>query len=448
MQETNDTIVAISTPPGRGAIAVVRMSGPESRNILARSFKGKTNPNNFKSHSIYLGKITSDTEVIDEVLISAFIAPHSYTGEDVIEIACHGGPFVAQEILHEMLRGGARLAQKGEFTLRAFLNNRMDLTKAEAVIDLIDAKTHHSREAAINQLEGKLYEAIKKILDKITELRSELELDLDFSDQGLEYSTKRHIVEELKEIKRELNSLIKTADEGMILNEGYKVAIVGEPNAGKSSLFNKIIENERAIVTQIPGTTRDYIEENIALEGYLIRLFDTAGIQETEDVLEKAGIERSFRVVANANLILRVHDITQTGQHPTMMDTYGKDIIEVFNKIDLLDISKRPIRDDALFVSALTGQGVDVLKKKIVDKIDLKNYDISEGMIANARQLAAAKISLSAINQAIKTAKEERGIEFVAFDLRDASEALEEIIGKVTSDEIINSIFERFCVGK
>jgi tRNA modification GTPase len=448
MQETNDTIVAISTPPGRGAIAVVRMSGPESRNILARSFKGKTNPNNFKSHSIYLGKITSDTEIIDEVLISAFIAPHSYTGEDVIEIACHGGPFVAQEILHEMLRGGARLAQKGEFTLRAFLNNRMDLTKAEAVIDLIDAKTHHSREAAINQLEGKLYEAIKKILDKITELRSELELDLDFSDQGLEYSTTRHIVEELKEIKRELNSLIKTADEGMILNEGYKVAIVGEPNAGKSSLFNKIIENERAIVTQIPGTTRDYIEENIALEGYLIRLFDTAGIQETEDVLEKAGIERSFRVVANANLILRVHDITQTDQHPTMMDTYGKDIIEVFNKIDLLDISKRPIRDDALFVSALTGQGVDVLKKKIVDKIDLKNYDISQGMIANARQLAAAKISLSAINQAIKTAKEERGIEFVAFDLRDASEALEEIIGKVTSDEIINSIFERFCVGK
>lgn len=448
MQKINDTIVAISTPPGIGGIAIIRMSGPESRKILARSFKGKTHPKNFKSHAIYFGKVTNGKEVIDEVLVSAFIAPRSYTGEDVVEISCHGGSFVAQEILQEMLRGGARMAERGEFTLRAFLNNKMDLTKAEAVIDLINAKTHHSRDAAINQLEGNLYKAIKKILDKITELRSELELDLDFSDQGLESHTTGYIVNELQKIKRELKSLIKTADEGMILNEGYKVAIAGDPNVGKSSLFNKIIENERAIVTDVPGTTRDYIEEDIALAGYLIKLFDTAGIHESKDILEKAGIERSFKVLDKANLTLWVYDITQAKPESVKVDIPGKDIVKVFNKIDLVDNGEMTEEDDTVFVSALTGAGIDTLKKKIVAKIDLKNYDISEGMIANSRQLAAAKRSLSAINQAIKTAKEERGIEFVAFDLRDASEALEEIIGKVTNDEIINSIFERFCVGK
>jgi tRNA modification GTPase len=448
MQKINDTIVAISTPPGIGGIAIIRMSGPESRKILARSFKGKTHPKNFKSHAIYFGKVTNGKEVIDEVLVSAFIAPRSYTGEDVVEISCHGGSFVAQEILQEMLRGGARMAERGEFTLRAFLNNKMDLTKAEAVIDLINAKTHHSRDAAINQLEGNLYKAIKKILDKITELRSELELDLDFSDQGLESHTTGYIVNELQKIKRELKSLIKTADEGMILNEGYKVAIAGDPNVGKSSLFNKIVENERAIVTDVPGTTRDYIEEDIALAGYLIKLFDTAGIHESKDILEKAGIERSFKVLDKANLTLWVYDITQAKPESVKVDIPGKDIVKVFNKIDLVDNGEMTEEDDTVFVSALTGAGIDTLKKKIVAKIDLKNYDISEGMIANSRQLAAAKRSLSAINQAIKTAKEERGIEFVAFDLRDASEALEEIIGKVTNDEIINSIFERFCVGK
>lgn len=448
MQKINDTIVAISTPPGIGGIAIIRMSGPESRKILARSFKGKTHPKNFKSHAIYFGKVTNGKEVIDEVLVSAFIAPRSYTGEDVVEISCHGGSFVAQEILQEMLRGGARMAERGEFTLRAFLNNKMDLTKAEAVIDLINAKTHHSRDAAINQLEGNLYKAIKNILDKITELRSELELDLDFSDQGLESHTTGYIVNELQKIKRELKSLIKTADEGMILNEGYKVAIAGDPNVGKSSLFNKIVENERAIVTDVPGTTRDYIEEDIALAGYLIKLFDTAGIHESKDILEKAGIERSFKVLDKANLTLWVYDITQAKPESVKVDIPGKDIVKVFNKIDLVDNGEMTEEDDTVFVSALTGAGIDTLKKKIVAKIDLKNYDISEGMIANSRQLAAAKRSLSAINQAIKTAKEERGIEFVAFDLRDASEALEEIIGKVTNDEIINSIFERFCVGK
>ncbi|MGC9337274.1 MAG: tRNA uridine-5-carboxymethylaminomethyl(34) synthesis GTPase MnmE [Candidatus Cloacimonadia bacterium] len=448
MQQNNDTIVAISTPPGIGGIAIIRMSGPESRDILARSFKGKTHPKNFKSHSIYFGKITNKKEVIDEVLVSAFIAPRSYTGEDVVEITCHGGSFVTHEILQQMLRGGARMAKKGEFTLRAFLNNKMDLTKAEAVIDLVNAKTHHSREASINQLQGKLYKSIKKILDKITDLRSELELDLDFSDQGIESHTTEYIVNKLQKTKRELKSLIKTADEGMILNTGYKVAITGKPNVGKSSLFNKIVENERAIVTNIPGTTRDYIEEDIALEGYLIKLFDTAGIQESKDILEKAGIERSFKITEEANLILWVSDITQTQPQSVRISRPEKDIIKVFNKIDLVDGREETDQDDTVFVSAITGAGIDLLKKKIVAKIDLKNYDIDKGMITNTRQLAAAKRSLCAITQAIKTAKQERGIEFIAFDLSDASEALEEIIGKVTSDKIINSIFERFCVGK
>jgi tRNA modification GTPase len=449
MQNQTDTIAAISTPPGIGGISVIRISGSESIQVLAKSYKGKITPKNFKTHSIYFGKIFDNNQLVDEVLVSVFIAPHSYTGEDVIEISCHGGNFVTQLILQIMLRNGARMALPGEFTQRAFLNGKMDLTEAEAVIDLIQAKTKHSQEAAIYQLEGKLYSSIQKILKRITLLRSEIELDIDFSDQGLEHKTKKEeLIKEFKDIKKEISLLVNTGDEGIILSEGYRIVIAGEPNAGKSSLFNKIIENERAIVTEIPGTTRDYIEEDIALKGYLIKLFDTAGLRESRNKIEKVGIEKSVDIIKKAHLILWVHDITLYKQFSIKEQLADKDIIEVFNKIDLVKVRKKPEKPNIAYVSALSGVGIGELKNKIIRRIDPGKYDISSGLISNTRQLAAAKKSLQSINQAIKTTQKKLGLEFIAFDLREASEALEEIIGKVTSDDIINSIFDRFCVGK
>ncbi|MEA3475499.1 MAG: tRNA uridine-5-carboxymethylaminomethyl(34) synthesis GTPase MnmE [Candidatus Cloacimonadota bacterium] len=448
MQSLTDTIVAISTPSGIGGISIIRISGENAINVLSKSYKGKIATKNFRTHSIYFGKIFDGNQLIDDVLVSVFIAPHSYTGEDVIEISCHGGNFVTQIILQIMLRNGARMALPGEFTKRAFLNGKMDLTEAEAVIDLIQAKTKHSQEAAIYQLEGKLYSAIKKILNEITELRSQLELDLDFSDQGLEYITTEGLLTQLKVIKKEISALVRNGNEGIILSEGYRIVIAGEPNAGKSSLFNKIVENERAIVTEIPGTTRDYIEEDIALKGYLIKLFDTAGLQESKDKIEKVGIEKSVDIIKQANLILWVRDITVHKQFSIKEQLTDKDIIEVFNKIDLVKRGKKSDSQNVVYISALSGEGISALKNKIIIRIDLGKYDISNGLISNTRQLAAAKKSLQAIKQAIKTTQKNLGLEFIAFDLREASEALEEIIGKVTSDNIINSIFDRFCVGK
>ena len=448
MLNQTDTIVAISTPPGIGGISIIRLSGEESIQVLSKSFKGKVPPTKFKNHSIYYGKIFDEEQLIDEVLISVFIAPQSYTGEDVIEINCHGGNFVTQQILQIMLRNGSRMALPGEFTRRAFLNGKMDLTEAEAVIDLIQAKTKHSQEAAIYQLEGKLYSSIKSILDRITGLRSEIELDLDFSDQGLEYKTKEEFISELREVKKEISLLVSTGSEGIILNEGYKVVVAGEPNAGKSSLFNKIVENERAIVTEIPGTTRDYIEEDIALKGYLVKLFDTAGMRKSEDRIEKVGIEKSFDIIKKAHLILWIHDITTSKHNLQKNQLKDKDVIKVLNKIDLVKNKKMSENPNVAFVSALSGKGISDLKNKIINRIDLGKYDISHGLISNTRQLVAAKKSLRAIRQAIKTTQKNLGLEFVAFDLREASEALEEIIGKVTSEKIINSIFDRFCVGK
>lgn len=448
MQNLTDTIVAISTPPGIGGISIIRISGENAINVLSKSYKGKIAPKDFKTHSIYFGKIFDNIQLVDEVLVSVFIAPHSYTGEDVIEISCHGGNFVTQLILQIMLRNGARMALPGEFTKRAFLNGKMDLTEAEAVIDLIQAKTKHSQEAAIYQLEGKLYSSIQKILERITLLRSEIELDIDFSDQGLEYKTEEELIKEFKDIKKEISLLVNTGDEGIILSEGYRIVIAGEPNAGKSSLFNKIIENERAIVTEIPGTTRDYIEEDIALKGYLIKLFDTAGMRKSKDEIEKVGIEKSVDIIKQAHLILWVHDITASKRFSIKKRLKDKDVIEVFNKIDLVKEKKKSDDPNIAFVSALSGEGISELKNKIIRRIDLGKYDISHGLISNTRQLAAAKKSLQSINQAIKITQKKLGLEFIAFDLREASEALEEIIGKVTSEDIINSIFARFCVGK
>ena len=442
----NDTIAAVSTPPGIGGISIIRISGSECLQVLQKIFTTSTKPEEMQSHHIYYGKIYDEKALIDEVLVSVFKKPNSFTGEDVLEISCHGGSFVTQRVLQTIMKNGARHAVKGEFTKRAFLNGKIDLTEAEAVIDLIHASTKHSLESALFQLEGKLHHAIKLILDDISTIRTEIEMDIDFSDQGLEYKKQEEYLKDLIEIKSKIGKLVNTAQEGMILHDGYRVVIAGPPNAGKSSVFNRIIENERAIVTEIPGTTRDYIEEDIALEGYLVKIFDTAGLRERADEIERFGIEKAYKILKYAHLILWIEDCT-VSRETSIPSFEGAKLISVLNKSDLIE-KKEVEAEESIFVSAKTGNGIQELKHKIIDNIDVSKYDLSDGLITNSRQLSAAEKSLNAIDQAIETTEAEKGLEFIAFDLHEASEYLEEIIGKISSEDIINSIFDRFCIGK
>jgi tRNA modification GTPase len=446
MTHHDDTIAAVSTPPGIGGISVIRISGEDCFAILEKVFVAHISVKEMKSHHVYYGKIYNENLLVDEVLVSVFKKPNSFTGEDVIEISCHGGAFVTQSVLQTILKNGVRHAEKGEFTKRAFLNGKMDLTEAEAVIDLIHASTKHSLESAIYQLEGKLYNSINQILKDITSVRSEIELDIDFSDQGLEHKKYQDYLSILLGIKSRIEKLITTAKEGIILRDGFRVVIAGPPNAGKSSVFNRIIENERAIVTDVPGTTRDYIEEDIALEGYLVKLFDTAGLRERADKVEQFGIEKAYRILRNAHLILWIEDCS-VSRETTLPDFEGIQTISVLNKSDLIKMNYA-VNSSSILVSAKTGNGIEELKKIIIDNIDVSGEDLADGLITNSRQLGAAEKSLNALNQAVETTKSKRGLEFIAFDLHEASEYLEEIIGKISNEDIINSIFDRFCVGK
>ena len=446
MKLHDDTIAAISTPHGVGGIAVIRLSGTESLQITKKIFRPNTASERMESHRVYYGKVFDDNMLVDEVLVVIFQQPNSYTGEDVVEISCHGGTFVTQRVLETILKNGARHAEKGEFTKRAFINGKIDLTEAEGVIDLIHSKTKHSMESALNQLEGKLHAAIQRILEKITSLRVELELDIDFSDQGLEGKKYKEYLEDIEEVKAGIEKLIASANEGLIIREGYRVVIAGPTNAGKSSVFNRIIENERSIVTEIPGTTRDYIEEDIALKGYLVKLYDTAGLREGAEDIEKVGIKRSYEIMENAHLILWIEDCSVSRETTSSIPS-DKRIIPVWNKLDLVKSENVKV-ESGILVSAKNGSGIEELKTEIVKHIETLGYDISSGVITNSRQLSAAEKALSALKHALSAAKEQKGLEFISFDLQEASEYLEEIIGKISSDEIINSIFDRFCVGK
>lgn len=446
MMRHTDTIAAVSTPPGIGGISVIRISGSGCLDIIEKIFKSNTHSDNMQSHHIYYGKICNANLLIDEALVSVFKKPNSFTGEDVVEISCHGGSFVTQSVLQTILKNGARHAEKGEFTKRAFLNGKLDLTEAEAVIDLIHASTKHSLESALYQLEGKLYNSINQILEDITSVRSEIELDIDFSDQGLEHKKYQDYLAILKRIKSRIERLTTNAHEGLILHDGFRVVIAGPPNAGKSSVFNRIIENERAIVTDVPGTTRDYIEEDIALEGYLVKLFDTAGLRERADKVERFGIEKAYKILKDAHLILWIEDCSVSRETP-MLHFEGIQVISVLNKSDLIKKNNAE-NPGSILISAKTGKGIEELKKIIVENIDVSGEDIADGLITNSRQLGAAEKSLIAINQAIETTQAKKGLEFIAFDLHEASEYLEEIIGKISNEDIINSIFDRFCVGK
>jgi len=451
MNYKSDTISAISTPAGTGGIAVLRVSGDNAIKVVFVIFQSKKSITSIKSHTAIFGKIYDKQKIIDEVVVTVFKAPKSYTGEDVVEISCHGSNFIAHQIL-ELLLQKTRLANPGEFTQRAFFNNKLDLTQVEAVGDLINAKTKKSHQAALQQLEGSLHRKIEKLLAKLTEYRTLIEIEIDFIEQGLSELNIQKIEKDLGKLLSDLNKLAATGDEGLILRDGLKISLVGAPNVGKSSIFNAFLETERAIVTPHPGTTRDYLEEVISLKGYLVRIFDTAGLRKTQDSIEKIGISRSYQIIENSHKALFIIDGNENEQELKQLQklTDPAKIIKILNKSDLFSKNEKENfqQKDYIICSAIEKEGLSRLKDHLLKEIEISEEELHSGILTNTRQIAAVKRSIKSLEKAIDSIKKKLGYEFTAFDLKEASSALEELIGKITTDDILNEIFSNFCIGK
>lgn len=449
MRNTFSTISAISTPPGNGGIAVLRVSGEESIAVVNNIFSA--NLLKRKSHRAVFGRIIYHGKTIDEVVVTLFRAPRSYTGEDVVEISCHGSMYIAQQIL-DILLENTRLAAPGEFTQRAFLNEKMGLTQAEAVGDLLTAKTKMQHLAAMNQLEGSLHNHILRLSKKLTHYRTMLELEIDFFEQDLDEINRNELIGGLEKLQEELQRLADSGEEGMILKEGLRVSLVGAPNVGKSSIFNSFLQNERAIVTAEAGTTRDFLEEAISLNGYLVRIFDTAGLRETSNQVEKIGISRSYEIIKNSHKVLFIVAEQENEEEFLKLTQIinPKKIIKILNKADLYseDVIANFRKKGYLIASANVENGLDEIKNILLSDIAISEDDIRSGILNNSRQIAAAKRAIASIDKALDSIKAEMGFEFTAFDLKEASHSLEEIIGRITDDDILNSIFSDFCIGK
>jgi tRNA modification GTPase len=442
-----DTIAAISTPVGEGAIAMVRISGEHAIAVADQIFRGKEKPSATPSQSQRLGEIFAEDRVIDQVMLSVHRAPASYTGEDLVEISCHGGVLVTAQVLETCLGAGARAARPGEFTERAFLNGKMDLTQAEAVIDLIRARTELALRSAREQLEGGLGQKIGVIRSELVEILAHLEAAIDFPEEGIVPDEGARLKARLEAVQLQMRLLLATADQGRILREGLRAVIYGPANAGKSSLLNRLLGYERAIVSDQPGTTRDTIEEVINLRGIPIRLLDTAGVRESPDEIESAGMMRTERSVAEADFLLYVLDRSVPKPTGFSENSNGQTRIVLLNKSDLPEHADW--QDvDALRICCLSSGGLSGLEDAIVARISGQHLRAESGVAINARHRDCLRRALSSCDLAAGTMEAAFAPEYVALDLRGALRALEEITGAVNSEEIRDALFAQFCIGK
>lgn len=446
-----DTIAAIATPSGVGAISVIRVSGPESISSVDKIFKGKGSLINFDSHTIHYGKIfAEDKSTIDDVLVSIYKSPNSYTGEESVEISTHGSQLICKNILERLVKGSVRLAEPGEFTKRAFLNGRIDLSQAEAVIDVINSRTNASLKGARNQLDGLLSKKVDSLRQDLVNSSSLIELELDFAEEDIEFVSFENVKQELKKIVEEIELLIDSYKIGRVLRDGINVVLVGKPNVGKSSLLNYLVKESRAIVSHIPGTTRDVIREEISIDGILFKLFDTAGIRIAKDEVEKEGVLRSRKAVENADLVILISDVQSEFPADLFSElkklTNEEKIISVVNKIDL---DKENKHTEGLNVSAKTGDGliefIDLLKRK---SLVSESFSEKSAVVSNLRHKTALEKANFNLEKSIESIEGKLSGEFISVDLRNAESALGEIIGIVTTDDILNNIFSQFCIGK
>ncbi|HDA2449911.1 TPA: tRNA uridine-5-carboxymethylaminomethyl(34) synthesis GTPase MnmE [Staphylococcus aureus] len=456
-----DTITSISTPMGEGAIGIVRLSGPQAVEIADKLYKGKRLLNDVPSHTINYGHIIDpeSKEVVEEVMVSVLRAPKTFTREDIIEINCHGGILTINRVLELTMTYGARMAEPGEFTKRAFLNGRIDLSQAEAVMDFIRSKTDRASKVAMNQIEGRLSDLIKKQRQSILEILAQVEVNIDYPEyDDVEDATTEFLLEQSKEIKQEINRLLDTGAQGKIMREGLSTVIVGKPNVGKSSMLNNLIQDNKAIVTEVAGTTRDVLEEYVNVRGVPLRLVDTAGIRETEDIVEKIGVERSRKALSQADLILFVLNNNEalTQEDYTLYEVVkNEDVIVIVNKMDLeqnIDINevKDMIGDTPLIqTSMLKQEGIDELEIQIRDLFfggEVQNQDMT--YVSNSRHISLLKQARQTIQDAIDAAESGVPMDMVQIDLTRTWEILGEIIGETASDELIDQLFSQFCLGK
>lgn len=448
-----DTIAAISTALGVGAISIIRVSGPESISIVNEIFKG-SDLNKVKSHTIHYGHIINNEKIIDEVLISVMKAPKTYTREDIVEINCHGGIATTNKVFELLLNKGIRPAEPGEFTKRAFLNGRIDLVEADGIMNLINAKNEKTRNISINQLSGKVSDMIKSLRDDLIKIISNIEVNIDYPEyEDIEVLTNQKILPNIIEFKEKLIKIIKESENGKLINEGIKVGIIGKPNVGKSSLLNNLLEEEKAIVTDIEGTTRDIVEGKINLDGLTLNIIDTAGIRETDNLVEKIGVDKSKEIIKTSDLIIFILNNNEkiTDEEKELIKAISKkpniiviNKIDLENKLDLKDINERAIK-----VSIKSNIGIDKIKEEIKRIYNLEQIETTDmTYLSNARSISLLKKSLKYIESAITSINNEEPIDIVEINIKSAWEALGEIIGETYTEELIDELFSRFCLGK
>jgi tRNA modification GTPase len=468
---TTDTIVALASPSGAGAIAVIRVSGTDALKICSSVFKsihGKDLMRQ-KSHTIHLGHIMDGNKTLDQVLVSLFKGPHSYTGENVVEISCHGSPYIQQQIIQLLLRKGCRMAEAGEFTLRAFLNGKLDLSQAEAVADLISSENEASHQIAIQQMRGGFSNEIKLLRDELLNFASLIELELDFAEEDVEFADRTKFKELLNRIEEVLKRLIDSFAVGNVIKNGIPVAIVGEPNVGKSTLLNALLNEERAIVSEIAGTTRDAIEDELTIGGIGFRFIDTAGIRNTTDVVENIGIKKTFEKIGQAQVVLFLHSAeefqnaeislkslqTEVGKIATKHP--DKPMVIVVNKIDILSKKERESLEQLLshvegsdfeIISAKTREGIETLKNRLLNFVNTGALRNNETIVTNTRHYHALLKALEEVQKVQFGMDNSIPGDLLAIDIRQALYHFGEITGEITSDDLLGNIFANFCIGK
>lgn len=449
----NDTIVALATPQGIGALAVIRLSGEKSISIVNSVFKGKdleAQP----SHTIHYGHIADGNRVIDEVLVSLFIGTKSFTKENSAELSCHGSPVIVKEIIKLLLTKGARLATPGEFTKRAFLNGRFDLAQAEAVADLIQAETENGRQAALNQMRGGFSQEIRVLREELIHFASMIELELDFGEEDVEFAKRDDLKNLIKRILTLLDGLIRSFDQGNVIKNGIPTVIAGKPNAGKSTLLNTLLNEEKAIVSDIPGTTRDFIEDEVEWGGISYRFIDTAGLRETKDVIESMGVQRTREQMQKAALILYLFDLRSTtpellAQEELELKEMSIPYLLIGNKMDEIGVDAlKSFGGSILPISALRKTNIDLLKDKITSRFAMKDVKQGDVLVTNLRHYQNLVQTRSALMRVITGIDGGITGDFLAMDIRQSLHYLGEITGEITTDDLLENIFRKFCIGK
>ena len=450
----SDTIVALATAQGVGAIAVIRLSGKDAIDIAQKVFQGK-NLAEEKSHSLHLGLIKDGDRTIDEVVVSLFKEPHSFTTENAVEISCHGSPVVVKEIIKVLLKKGARLAGPGEFTKRAFLNGRFDLAQAEAVADLITAETDNARQAALNQMRGGFSNEIKHLREELIHFASLIELELDFGEEDVEFAKRDDLKQLILKIQTYLHSLIQSFDQGNVIKNGIPTVIAGKPNAGKSTLLNVLLNDERAIVSEIPGTTRDVIEDEMVLGGINFRFIDTAGLRETQDVIEAIGVGRTREQMKKASLILYLFDLSNTTDEEIKkeveeLDRLAIPYLKIGNKMDKADAKQlqKLAQEGFIVISASEKTNITLLKETILNRFQVTHVKQGDVLVTNLRHYQNLLQTKEALDRVLQGMDSGVTGDFLAMDIRQSLHYLGEITGEITTDDLLANIFSKFCIGK